>query len=337
MSRMVFKPAFVRAFVLGASILAAGQASVAQPAASDYPRQPLTFVVGASPGGPADAVTRLVTDKLKPRLGANAILTLDYRPGANGRLAGAAVAKAAPDGYTLLSTAAGHTINPALYLNMPYDPLKDLVPVAFVAYSRTVIAVSREVPARDLVELITLSKDPKNSLSYASGGTGSLSHLLAELLLGSENARGARFTHVPYKSGTAAVTDLVAGRVAFLFDSVQQMTPLARDGRLKIHAVTSERRWPTLPDVPTMKEAGFPEATASSWIALFAPAKTPRAILERLNSEVNAVLAEAETSQALMSRGFEPVPMSLHEAERFVRTEADRWLGVVQRAGIKVE
>lgn len=325
-----------RAVALGASLMAAA-ATWAQTGPTEYPRKPVTFVVGASPGGPADALTRLVTDRLKNRLGSNAVLTLDYKPGANGQVAGAIVAKAAPDGYTLLSTAAGHTVNPALYTNMPYDPLKDLVPVAFVAYSRTVIAVANQVPVRDLPGLIALSKSPNSDLSYASGGNGTLSHLLAELLLGSDGAKGARFTHVPYKSGTSALNDLMGGRVAFIFDSVQQLAPLAQDGRLKLLAITSDRRWPSLPDVPTMKEAGFPEATASSWIALFAPAKTPHPILERLNIEINAILGEPEVQANLMGRGFEHVPMTLDQASQFMHTEAARWRNVVQRSGIKVD
>jgi tripartite-type tricarboxylate transporter receptor subunit TctC len=320
------------AFLAGMAGLTFTTPSLAQ---TDYPRQPISFVVGASPGGPSDTITRLIADRLKPRLGADAVLTLDYKPGANGRIAGALVAKAAPDGYNLLSTAAGHSINPALYTNMPYDPLKDLTPVAFLAYSRTVMAVTREVPAKTLQELVASGK--QNPLSYASGGSGAMSHLLAELLIGSAAAQGAQFLHVPYKSGTASVPDLISGRVIFLFDSVQQMAPLAQAGKLQIMAVTSDRRWPALPNVPTMKEAGFPEATASSWLAIFAPSKTPSAIMRKLNTEINAILATDEVRDNLLKQGFEHVPMSLEQANQFVLDEAARWAAVVKRAGIKPE
>ncbi len=306
-------------------------------APADYPRQPITVVVGASPGGPLDTATRLVTERLRKRLGPEAVILIDNKPGANGRISGAQVAKAPADGYMLLTTAAGHVINPALYQQMTYDPLKDLVPVAFIAYSRTVIAVTPHVPAKTMQELVAWGKANPGRLSYASGGSGSLSHLLAALLASSAGAAGVEFLHVPYKSGTAAVSDLVSGRVTFLFDSVQQMAPLALAGKVQLLGITADTRLPALPNVPTMKEAGFPEATGSSWLAFFAPARTPQAILQRLNTEINEVLRADDVKASLAANGFEHVPMTLDQLNQFVLTEAARWGAAVKAAGIKPE
>lgn len=275
--------------------------------AHEYPQQPITIVVAASPGGPADAALRILTSRMQTRLGTQTPLVMDHRPGANSRVAGEFVAKSAPTGTTLLVAAAGHAVNPLLVANMPFDPLTDLVPVAMVSRVCNAFVSSAQVPVKSLKELMEWGRNNKDRASYASGGNGAFSHLLGEALV---RSAGVDFLHVPYKSGTAAISDLVSGRVAFLLDTVQQMTPLVRDGKLNFLAVTSDRRWPALPDVPTVREAGYPEAAGSSWVMVFAPAKTPAPFIERLSRDINEVMATPDAVAALAGIGMEQVAMN---------------------------
>lgn len=322
-----------RTFIGTGAALAVAGSSVAQPADA-YPQQPMKIVVAASPGGPADAAVRILTSRLQPRLGSQTPLVIDHRPGANSRVAGEFVAKATPNGTTLLVAAAGHAVNPALVANMSFDPLNDLVPVAMVSRVCNAFVSSAQVPAKTLKELMDWGRSNPALASYASGGKGAFSHLLAEALV---RSAGVNFLHVPYKSGTAAVSDLVSGRVAFQLDTVQQMMPLVRDGKLNFLAVTSDRRWPALPDVPTVREAGYPEAAGSSWVMVFAPAKTPTALIERLSRDINTVMETPDAVAALQAIGMEQTSMTPGEADRFVRAEAHRWAKLIREIGIKPE
>jgi tripartite-type tricarboxylate transporter receptor subunit TctC len=321
-----------RRHLLATPVLLAVLASPAM--AQQFPTQPITIVAGAGPGGATGNILRAITPDLQAQLGVP--LIVDYKPGANGQVAGDIVAKSAPTGYRLLQTAAGHTVNPSLHSDMRYSPSKDLVPVAFVGYSRVVMAVSNAVPAnnaRDMAQWNNTANATTPAM-YASGGSGSLSHLLAELF---QRSAGTRFTHVPYKSGSAAVPDLISGRVSFLFDSVAQMSELHKGGKLKILAVTGETRWPSIPDVPTFKELGYPEAGASSWNTVFAPAGTPSDVIARLNKEINAALSSEKLKPILLAQGMEHVSMSPEEVRKFVDGEFDRWGGVVKAGNIKAD
>lgn len=297
-----------------------------------FPSKPLRVVVPYTPGGVSDTVTRLVLHKLSERL--KSPIVVENQPGANGQIGSAAVTRAAPDGYTLLVVVAGHVINPSLYPKMSYAPLKDLKGVSRFGNIPFLLVSSAQLPPTQLKDFVNWAKAHPTQATFASTGSGSGSHLVSEQFA---QAAGIPLIHVPYKGISPALPDLFSGQVAMVFDSVQTMMPHVKSGKLRALAMTSAKRWPSAPDVPTMAEAGYPQMTTGSWIGLLAPAKTPSALVNKLSAEVQAVLDMPEVHDKLIEYGIEPVGGAPDQFDAFMRTESTRWADVVKKAGIRLE
>src|SRR5688572_24035998 len=273
--------------------------AVAQP---DYPNRPIRLVVTVPPGGAADFIARLVGAKLSESLG-QAVL-VENRGGAGGTIAADAVAKAAPDGYTLLQNSiTTHGVGPHLYSKLPYDPVKDFAAVSALAVLPLIMAVNADLPVSSMRELIGFSRS--NSLNFASSGNGGAPHMAAELF---KSVTGAPITHVPYKGSGPAVADLVGGRVQIMFDAAPSLIQHVRSGKLRVLAAASPQRNRLLPEVPTFAELGHPKVAVSLWYGLLAPAGTPRAAIERLNRDTAKALESAEVRDRLQAQGAEPMP-----------------------------
>jgi tripartite-type tricarboxylate transporter receptor subunit TctC len=262
-------------------------------------------------------------------------MIVDNRAGASGNIGAAYVARSAPDGYTILfGNASTHGINPSLFSNMQFDPVKDFEPVTMVASVSNVLLVAPEFPAKTLKELIALAKSKPGELTFASNSTGSSNHLTGELL---KTTAGIEMVHVPYKSSTQAVVDLIGGRISLMFDNMTTAMPYLKDGRLRALAVTSPQRLPLLPDVPTMVESGLPEVTVSPWWGIFAPAGTPSDIVEKLNRDVVAALNSKEVRDYLTQQSTDVVGNTPAEFAAQVRGETERWAKVVKASGAKAD
>lgn len=328
MTSIVRRKALAAALALFAIAGAGGSAS----AQEAYPSKPIRVVVPYTPGGVSDAVTRLVMQKLADRL--KATVVVDNQGGANGQIGSAAVARAAPDGYTLLVVVAAHAINPSLYPRMSYSPLQDLRGVSEFGAIPLLMVSSAQLPPADLKGFVAWAKANPQRATFASSGAGSGAHLVAEQFA---QTAGVPMTHVPYKGIAPALPDLFAGQVSVIFDSVQTMMPHIKAGKLRGLAMTSAKRWPAAPDVPTMAEAGYPGMTGGSWIGLLAPAKTPNEIVHKLSAELQQVLQLPEIRDKLIDYGIDPVGGTPEQFDAFIRSEAARWAEVVKKADIRLE
>jgi len=300
-------------------------------AQSDYPSRPIRLIVTVPPGGAADFIARLVGGKLSESLGQPVLV--ENRGGAGGTIAADAVAKAAPDGYTLLQNSiTTHGVGPHLYSKLPYDPVKDFAAVSGLALLPLVMAVNADVPAKNVQELLSLSKT--SSLNFASSGNGGAPHMAAELF---KSVTGAAITHVPYKGSGPAVADLVGGRVQIMFDAPPSLIAHIRSGKLRVLAAASEQRNRLLPEAPTFAELGHPKVSVSLWYGLLAPAGTPAAVITRLNSELSKVLQSADVRERLQGQGAEPMPGSADAFARFMTQEMAKWAPVVKQAGVKLD
>ena len=303
-----------------------------QPAYSQsYPSRPVTIVVPFAAGGGSDLLARLVAQHLETRLGKPFLI--ENRPGAATTLAAMQVVRAAPDGTTLMqATSSTMAINVSMYKKLPYEPLKDLVPVALLSASPFILVVSASSPVKSVAELIALAKQKPDGLNYGSGGPGSMHHLSTELLL---NLTGARMTHVPYKATPPAMNDLLAGHIQVLFGDTTSVLPFVQQGQVRALAVSTAHRSEALPDVPTVAEAGVPGFESASWQMIVAPGGTPADVIAKLNGEVRAIFSDAAVRGELSRRGVGPMitdpPDRLHT---FVKNEIARWSDVVRRAGI---
>jgi tripartite-type tricarboxylate transporter receptor subunit TctC len=314
------------------ALLACLIAAVAQfAAAQDYPNRPLRLIVTVPPGGAADFIARLVGGKLSESLGQPVLV--ENRGGAGGTIAADTVAKAAPDGYTLLQNSiTTHGVGPHLYSKLPYDPVKDFTAVSGLALLPLVMAVNADVPARNVAEFMTLAKT--SALNFASSGNGGAPHMAAELF---KSVTGAAMTHVPYKGSGPAVADLVGGRVQIMFDAPPSLIAHIRSGKLRVLAAASEQRNRLLPEAPTFAELGHPKVSVSLWYGLLAPAGTPAAVIAKLNSEVSKVLQSADVRERLQGQGAEPMPGSAGAFARFMADEMAKWAPVVKQAGVKLD
>jgi tripartite-type tricarboxylate transporter receptor subunit TctC len=297
-----------------------------------YPDKPIHFVVPFTLGGPVESVMRLVGNAIGKTMGQPAII--DVRPGGNSSIGTDYVAKAAPDGYTMLAMSTTHAANPALFANLPYDSIEDFAPVTLLVSTPFMLTAHPSLPASNVKELIALAKSRPGQLNFAIGGIGTSGHLTAELFNG---LAGIKVTYVPYKGAGQAFVDLVAGQVQLLFSSSVGSLPYVKNGRLKAFAVTGLKRTAVAPDVPTIAESGFPGFESSSWFGVMAPAKTPRPIIERLQREIAAALKTAEVAAILASQGAEPGGTTPEEFGRYYRSEAAKWGKVIRDAGIKAE
>ena len=305
-------------------------ASATQVLAQAFPARPVRFVVPYPPGGITDVLARTIAQRVSVDWGTQQMI-VDNRAGASGNLGAAHVAKSAPDGYTILfGNSSTHAINPTLFKSIPFDPVKDFEPITLVASVPNVLLVNPENPARTLAELIAAAKAKPGSLTFASNSTGSSNHLTGELL---KTMAGIDMLHVPYKSSTTAAIDLMGGRITMMFDNITTAVPQVRGGKLRALAITSESRVPALPDVPTMVESGLAGFVVTPWWGVFAPAGTPRPIVERLHRDIVAALRSPEVKEHFAKQGTDVVGNSSEEFARYVRTEAARWGAVVKASG----
>ena len=316
-----------------AAAIAAGVAFCTQAFAQAYPTKPVKVVVPFAAGGAVDILTRVLGEKLTPVLGQSVVV--EPVTGAGGNIGSAQVAKAAPDGYTLLMATTGtHTINPGLYKNMPFDAVKDFAPITIIASVPNLLVVHPDVPARSVKELIALAKSQPGKLNFASFGHGTSNHLSGELL---KSVAGIDIVHVPYKSAPQAVLEIVGGQVNFAFVNAPLALPQVKAGKLRALAVTGAQRSPAVPDLPTMKEAGL-DFVVESWYGLMAPAGTPEPVIRKVFGDTVSVLKRPDVVEAFAARGADvQVSASPEEFAKVVGAEKARWAEVIAKSGAKID
>jgi tripartite-type tricarboxylate transporter receptor subunit TctC len=318
----------IATFVLLGLALANGAAS-----AQVYPTKPIRFVVPFAPGGSTDTLARVLALKLSDALGQQVVV--DNRSGANGNIGMEIVAKAPADGHTiLLGYIANVAIAPSLYEKLPFDPVKDYEPVTLIATSPNVLVAHPSVAAKNLKELIALAKAQPGKLNYASASIASVGHLTGELL---NELAGIKMTHVAYKGSGQAVTDLLGGHIQLMFSGFSSTLPHIKSGKLRALAQTGEKRSAALPDVPTIAESGFPNFEATAWYGVHAPAKTPKAIVNRLNAEIVKALKLPDVKERLSGLGFEIAASTPEAYGKYIRSEITKWAKVVKASGAKPE
>jgi len=318
------------------TILAALLASllaVAHAADDEYPNRPVKIVVPFAPGGSTDVVARILADKLGAEFKQSFIV--DNRAGAGGNIGADAVAKSQPDGYTLLMGTTGVlAINKYLYKNMGFDPDRDLAPVSYTSLITNILVVNPQVPARTVPDLIRLAKEKPGALTFASSGAGSSTHLSAELF---KAMAGVDILHVPYRGSSQALIDVIAGQVTMLFDNAPSSLPFVEQGKLRAIAVTSTKRLPNLPDVPTIDESGVKGYESLSWSGIAAPAGTPKAVIDKLNAAIEKILRMEDVRQRFAQLGVEPVGGPPEAFARHIRAESDKWGRLVKAQNIRLD
>jgi len=307
-------------------------APAAPVAAQDYPTRPVRVIVPFGAGGPTDVFTRAIAEELYKAL--HQPFVMENRPGAGTIIGTDAAAKSAPDGYTLLMMSATQTTTETLVPNKPFKLMRDFAPVASLLNSELVMVVHPSVPATTVQEFIALAKAKPGALNYASSGVGSNYHMAAELF---KNLTGTNIVHVPYKGSTGARNDIISGQVQMMFDSVTTMAQMAQAGRVRALATTGKVRSPVLPDVPTLAEAGVPGYEATMWIGVMAPAGTPRPIVDRLNTEINKILARPDVKAAWEKQGANPMLMQPDAFGSYVQSEIEKWAKVIDANAIRPE
>jgi len=304
-----------------------------QALAQAYPMKPVRLVVPFPPGGSTDIVARIVAQKLGERIGQP--LVVENRGGAGGTIGTEVVAKATPDGYILgFASTSTHAVAPAVYAKLPYDPVKDFAPISLVAVTPYLLVVNPKLEVKSLKEFVAYVKPRPGKFNYASAGTGSTTHLAMEML---KSAAGLFILHIPYNGNGPAGTAVIAGDVEFLFGSLPAVLPHAKSGRVRALAVGTPKRSPSLPEVPTVAESGFPGFDASLWLAVMAPAGTPRPVIDRLNKEIVAVVRSPDAADALSKAGAEPVTSTPAELSSMVKDGIQKYAAAVKRAGVKLE
>jgi len=316
----------LRSAIFAVLALAAGLAQSQQ-----YPTKPVRIIAPFAPGGGTDFIARLIAQKLTERLGHQVIV--ENKPGAGGNLGAEFAVKSAPDGYTLLLVAGSYTVNPSLY-KLSFDPVNDITPVVQLSQGPFVVAVHPSVPANNLKELIELARRQPDKLSYASAGSGSITHLASELFL---DMAKVKIVHIPYKGTGPALNDTIAGSTQLIFGSVSTTLQFIKSGRLRGLAVTTPRRISALPDLPTVAEAGVPGYEVVLWHGLVAPKGVPRPIVDRLNREANEVLKAKDMGDLLATDGVAPAGGTPEQFRAVIKADIERWRGVVKQANIKVD
>lgn len=297
-----------------------------------YPTKPVRMIVAVPPGGPADTLARLVAPKLTERMGQT--IVVDNRPGANGNIAYETTAHAPPDGYTFTAVAAGVVINPSIYPNVRFNPLKDFAPITLGITVPNILVVHPSVAATSVKELVAIAKAKPGTVIFASAGSGTSGHLALELF---RMTAGINVTHVPYKGGGPALTDVLGGHAHALFSIALTAAPQVKAGRVRALAVTSAKRSAVAPELPTVAEAGFPGFEVVGWFGWVAPGAMPQAIVQRLNSELVHALNLPDVRERLLSQGTEPVGNTPEAFAAFMKSEYAKWAKVVKAANIKAE
>ncbi|SDC84344.1 Tripartite-type tricarboxylate transporter, receptor component TctC [Cupriavidus sp. YR651] len=317
-----------------AMMAAAAAVAVAPAAQADtYPSKPIRLVVGFPTGGAPDTLARIVSEKISSSWGQPVIV--DNKPGAGGNIGAEAVAHAAPDGYTLaLGTVGTHSINGALYSKMPYDMVKDFTPVILVASTPNVLVVNPSVPAKNVAELIALAKAKPGGLTFGTPGIGTSPHVAGEMF---NTLAQVKITHVPYKGRAMAIPDLLGGHITMMFDNLPSALPVVREGKLRALGITSLKRSPSAPDIPTLAEQGLQGFDADSWFAIFAPANTPKDVVAKLNTELNRIYSLPDVQAKLKTLGLDPILGTPDKLAGYQRSEIAKWAKVVKESGAKAE
>jgi tripartite-type tricarboxylate transporter receptor subunit TctC len=314
-------------------LMYAGFLVLAVDASAAYPERPIRYIVPSAPGGSPDITARILTTELSKRMGQQFVV--DNRVGASGIIGTEMIAKATPDGYTI-----GQGLTPALAVmrsllpTIPYDPERDFQSIVQYYYTPNLLAVTPSLPVNSVRELIAYAKKKPGSLLFGSSGNGTTFHLSAELF---QLMSGTRMTHVPFKAVQLAMTDMMAGRIQLMFNSVASIQPYVKSGKLRGLAVTSSKRSAAFPELPTISEAGLPDFEVVAWAGVIAPAKTPRVLVERLNSEINKALATPAVGAKLTALGYVVVGGTPGQFAMHIRKEGAKWADVVKRAGIKLD
>lgn len=302
-------------------------------AAQSYPSRPVKIVVPFGPGGFTDVVARILAQKLGAAMGGSFVV--ENKPGAGSTIGTDQVAKAAPDGYTLVMISSTHTISPSIYKAMPYDPIKSFTPITKLVDSAYVLVINpTKLQTANVKDLIAQAKAKPDAITYASSGNGSTQHLMGGLF---ESMTGTQLKHVPYRGSNGAMTDLIAGVVDGSFAGLTNALPHIGTGKLKPLAVTTAKRAPQMPDVPTLQEAGVPGYDASNWLALLGPAGMPKEIVQRLNSEIVKIMAMPDTQKALFDAGVQASLSTPEELTQLMQVEQSKWAKIVKSAGITIE
>jgi tripartite-type tricarboxylate transporter receptor subunit TctC len=321
-----------RRFLSVAGAAAAGVAAPSFAWAQSYPTHPVRAIVPFPPGGATDIVARPIVQELSQRLGQQFLV--ENVPGASGDIGTAKAAKAAPDGYTLLFAYSSHVVNTSLFDKVPYDPIKDFAPITLAVTSPAVLSVHPAFPAKTLDELIALIKAQPGKYTYASGGTGTQPHLAAEQL---RISLGLDIAHVPYNGGGPALVSMIGGHTPIGFTTLPPTVPHIKSGKLRALAIVGRKRSPSVPDVPTMAEAGYPGVEGDTWVGVFAPAGTDKQLVALLNREMVGILAQPAMKERLKDLGYEPVGNRPDEFADQIRTEMAKWAKVIRSAGIQAQ
>ena len=321
------------------AVLAGGATVIAMPfigsasAQTQWPNKPVKVIVPFAAGGTTDILGRLMAQKLSEELGQQFVV--ENKGGAGGNIGADMAAKSAPDGYTfVIGTPGPHVINQYIYKNQPFDGVKDLAPVVVIARVPNLISINPNVKANNLKEFIALAKSQPGKMSYASPGNGSTGHVATELL---KSMAGIDLVHVPYRGSSLAITDVIGGRVEMSLDNLPAVQPHVEGGKLRALAVTTAKRWPEMPDVPTVAEAGVPGYEASSWFTIAAPAKTPAEIIARVNKSVNAYMTDKDMIARMRKLGADPVGGSPEDMAKLMAEENVKWKKAIEFAGLKPE
>jgi tripartite-type tricarboxylate transporter receptor subunit TctC len=293
--------------------------------ADDYPSRPVRIIVPFGAGGPTDVFTRAIAEELRKSL--HQTFVMENKPGAGTTIGTDYVAKAAPDGYTLLMVSGTQTVNETLYTKKPYHLMHDLVPIAPLIDSDLVLVVNPSVPAKNLKELLALARAKPGTINFGSSGPGSNYHMAAELL---KHLTGINIVHVPYKGSTGMRTDILSGQIQMLFDSVPTMAPMIKAGKVRALGTSGVKRSPILPDVPTLAEAGVPGFQATLWVGFMAPAGTPQPIIEKLNKEITKIVSRPDIRAAWEKQGAEPVTMTQPQFKQFMDAQIAKWADVIK-------
>ena len=318
--------------MLALAWMAVAAPGLARAQSGAYPDKPIRFLVPYPPGGGTDVIARIVQERFQAVLGQP--ILIDNKGGAGGAVGSEIAARAAPDGYTVLFTLSSHTINPAIFPKLGFDTVKDFEPVGLVASLPQILAANPQLPVNSVAELVAMAKAKPELLSYASVGNGSPGHLAGELL---KLRTASRMTHIPYRGGGPAVTDVMAGQVPLIWVSIPAAAQFVKTGKLKALGVSTLKRSAAFPDVPTLQEAGIADFEVDSWYAMFVPARTPKAIIDKLNRALNTVLSDASIREKLLAQGAEAVGGTPETLGRTVAAELPKWAKLAKDANIQAD